>query len=129
FQAAVNSFPVMHLYGSLGSLHKGDDSYLEFGGGPDHPAQPKTILAAAERIRLYHQAQFNEASWNQIGTCLTEAETICFLGFGFYPINIKLLRNGGLGKHDKTRLYASGFGLTPAEQYAAIQALNMDVKF
>jgi len=47
FQAAVSSFPVQHLYGSLGSLSD-PHSHLEFGGGSDHPALPPTILAAAD---------------------------------------------------------------------------------
>jgi hypothetical protein len=129
FQVALSSFPVMHLYGSLGSLYEAHDSYLKYGGGPDHPALPPTILAAAERIKLYHQATFEGGSFGQIQTCIDVAETICFLGFGFYPINIKLLQACGLGKNDKTRLYASAFGLTPAEQQAAREALKIQIDF
>lgn len=44
-------------------------------------------------------------------------------------MNIKLLHNCGLGKNGETRLYASGYGLTPAEQDAAKQALRMDIEF
>jgi hypothetical protein len=128
FQEAVSSFPVVHLYGSLGSLHEAHD-LLQYGGGPEHPALPPTILSAAGRIRLYHQAKFDGRSWEQIQTLIGEAETICFLGFGFYPMNIKLLQGCGLGKNDKTRFYASAFGLTPAEQGAAREAVKIEIQF
>jgi hypothetical protein len=129
FQEALSSFPVLHLYGSLGSLNEADASYLKYGGGPDHPALPPTILAAAERIKLYHQAKFEGGSFGQIQRYIDAAETICFLGFGFYPMNIKMLQACGLGKNDKTRLYASAFALTPAEQEAAREVLKIQLAF
>jgi hypothetical protein len=128
FEAAVNAFPIFHLYGSLGSLSQSDPSYLKY-GGEDHPALPKTILAAAERIRLYHQAKFESSPLEQIQTSIQQAETICFLGFGFYPMNIKLLRFCGLGKNDETRHYASSFGLQRGEEEAARQALGFIIEF
>jgi hypothetical protein len=128
FEAALAAFPVLHLYGSLGSLFESDPSYLQY-GGTDHPALPPTILAAADRIKLYHQAKLDSDSLERIQDLVTRAETICFLGFGFYPTNITLLRFCGLGKNRDTRLYASAFGLKRGEQEAARQALNLTIEF
>jgi hypothetical protein len=97
FEVAVSHFPILHLYGSLGSLNEGQDSYLKYGGA-DHPALPPTILEAANRIKLYHQAKLDDAFLALIRERIEQAETICFLGFGFYPINIKILQFCGLGK-------------------------------
>lgn len=90
---------------------------------------PATILAAAKRIKLYHQAQFDDASLELIRERITTAETICFLGFGFYPMNIRILHFCGLGQNNKTQHYASAYGRMPGEEHAALEALNIDVKF
>jgi hypothetical protein len=128
FERAVNAFPIFHLYGSLGALLKSDPSYLMYGGA-DHPALPPTILAASERIKLYHQAKFESSPLEQIRTAIQEAEIVCFLGFGFYPTNIKLLQFCDLGKNEKTKLYASALGLQRGQQEAARQALGRNVEF
>ncbi len=128
FKAALDGFPMLHLYGSLGSLVELDPSYLKY-GKTDDPPQPATILAAADRIKLYHQAKFDAVSLRQIEGVITQAETICFLGFGFYPTNIKLLRFCGLGKNRDARLYASAFGLKRGEQEAAQRALPLPIEF
>ena len=128
FEVAVGNFPILHLYGSLGSVDNNEDSFLKYGGA-DHPALPPTILAAAKRIKLYHQAKFDEKSVSLIRECIETADTICFLGFGFYPMNIKILQFCGLGENKKTKHYASSYHLMGGEKEAARQALNLNVEF
>jgi hypothetical protein len=127
-QTAVESFPVLHLYGSLGSLDKRHQSYLKY-GGEDNPAQPETILAAAERIKLFHQAQFDQQSVDSIRDCITQAEKICFLGFGFHPLNVKILHFCGLGENSETTHYASAFDLKRGERDVAVKALKLEIEF
>jgi hypothetical protein len=43
-------------------------------------------------------------------------------------MNIEVLQSSGLGKNDRTRLYASAFGLTRAEQEAAREALKIQME-
>src|SRR6266571_687724 len=128
FQVAISNFPILHLYGWLGSVDENRDSYLKYGGA-DHPALPPTIMAAAQRIKLYHQAKFDQPYIDLIHECIEPAERICFLGFGFYPMNIKILQFCGLGRNKKTIHYASGYGLMPGEERAALEALNIKVEF
>jgi hypothetical protein len=128
FEVAVSHFPTVHLYGSLGSVDENHDSYLKYGGA-DHPALPPTIMAAAKRIKLYHQAKFDQHSINLIHERIEPAETICFLGFGFYPMNIKILQLCGLGKNKQTKYYASSYHLMPGEENAAREALGLPVEF
>jgi hypothetical protein len=128
FEVAVSHFPILHLYGSLGSLNENQDSYLKYGGA-DHPALPATVLAAAKRIKLYHQAKLDDTSLALIRERIETAETICFLGFGFYPMNIKILQYCGLGKNRSTKHYASSYGLLPGEEKAALEALGLPVDF
>jgi hypothetical protein len=128
FEVAVSHLPILHLYGSLGSLIESQDSYLKYGGA-DHPALPPTIKAAATRIKLYHQAKLDDASPALIQERIETAETICFLGFGFYPMSIKILQFCGLGNNKNTKHYASSYGLMPGEEKAALEALNVKVEF
>jgi hypothetical protein len=128
FEVAVSHFPILHLYGSLGSLIESDDSHLKYGGA-DHPALPPTIKAAAKRIKLYHQAKLDDASLALIRKRIETAETICFLGFGFYPMNIKILQLCGLGKNKNTKHYASNYSLMPGEEKGALEALTLPVTF
>jgi hypothetical protein len=128
FEVAVSHFPILHLYGSLGSVDEAHDSYLKYGGA-DHPALPPTIKDAAKRIKLYHQAKFDQHSVDLIHQRIRTAETICFLGFGFYPMNIKILQFFGLGKNKSTKHYASSYGLMPGEEKAALEALGLKVEF
>ncbi|HEY4257526.1 MAG TPA: hypothetical protein VGM66_09955 [Candidatus Udaeobacter sp.] len=128
FEVAVSHFPIVHLYGSLGSVDENHDSYLKYGGA-DNPSLPPTIRAAAKRIKLYHQAKFDQHSVDLIHERIETAETICFLGFGFYPMNIKILQFCGLGKNKSTKHYASSYGLMPGEERAALEALGLKVEF
>jgi hypothetical protein len=112
----------------LGTVDENHDSYLKYGGA-DHPALPPTILAAAKRIKLYHQAKFDETSVELIRERIEAAETICFLGFGFYPMNVRILQFCGLGKNKKTKHYASSYLLMKGEEEAALEALNVNVEF
>jgi hypothetical protein len=109
-------------------LIESEPSYLKYGGA-DHPALPTTILVSANRIKLYHQAKFDASPLEEIQLRIGEAETICFLGFGFYPMNIKLLQFCRLGINTKTRVYASAYGMYQGEEEAARQALGFEIQF
>ena len=128
FEAAVSHFPILRLYGSLGSVDENEHSYLTYGGA-DFPALPPTIMAAAKRIKLYHQAKFDESTAELIRERIQTAETICFLGFGFYPMNIRILQFCGLGQNKNTKHYASSYGLMPGEEKGALAALDLPVDF
>jgi len=128
YEVAVSRFPIVHLYGLLGSVDENHESYLKYGGA-DHPALPPTIMAAAKGIKLYHQAKFDQHSVDLIHERIETAEIICFLGFGFYPINIKILQFCGLGKNRRTEYYASSYGLMPGEEKVALEALGFPVDF
>src|SRR5258708_967159 len=46
FTRALTHFPIVHVYGSLGSLDENSDSYLKY-GGVDHPESPDRVRDAA----------------------------------------------------------------------------------
>lgn len=48
---------------------------------------------------------------HHIRELVTEAEIICFLGFGFHELNIKRLEFFGLGQNRKTKLFGTAYGL------------------
>ena len=127
FNAALSQFDVIHIFGSLGSLETKSSTYLPYGlqGAPNSV----TIEQAAARIKLYHEAQFDDDTSNRIRLRITEAETICFLGFGFHPINIRLLEFCGLGENKDTHHYASAFGLKPGERKSILERVKFDITF
>ena len=127
FNAAFSQFDVIHIFGSLGSLETRSNTYLPYGLQGDPNA--RMVEQAATRIKLYHEAQFDDETSNRIRLRITEAETICFLGFGFHPINIRLLEFCGLGENKDTRYYASAFGLKPGERKSILERVKFDITF
>lgn len=125
---AFSSFDVIHIYGSLGALERDSPSHLAF-GGQDYPLGPGTILSSADRIKLYHQAQFDDNTLERIKLRIGEAERICFLGFGFYPVNIRILKFCGLGENKNTKHFASAFGLKEGERESIRRLLGFTVEF
>ena len=127
---ALSQFDVIHLYGSLGSLNEKSRHFLAYGGGPNHPPLPPTVLSAAERIKLYHQAKFDDRdTLERIRLRINEAEKICFLGFGFHPMNIRLLQFCGLGENKTTKHFASAYDLKEGERESKRQLLSFDIEF
>jgi hypothetical protein len=127
FTRALTHFPIVHVYGSLGSLDENNDSYLKY-GGVDHPESPDRVRDAAGRIKLYHEASGGTAN-SPIREQIEKAETVCFLGFGFEPVNLKLLQFFGLSEPPERKFYSSGYGLSPGDQAAAEATLGVHIDF
>jgi hypothetical protein len=127
FTRALSQFRMLHVYGSLGSLDPTNDSFLKY-GGVDVPESPHRIREAAARIKLYHEAS-QSTPVSSIREQIADAKTICFLGFGFHPANLRLLQFFGLGESSKTQFFASGSGLSPGDQAAAKASLGIHIDF
>jgi hypothetical protein len=127
FARALSQFQIHHVYGSLGSLDPKNDSYLKYGGF-DHPESPDRIREAAARIKLYHEASQSTAV-SPMRTQIADARTVCFLGFGFHPANLRLLQFFGLAASPETKFFASGSNMSPGDQAAAAENLNVSIEF
>lgn len=85
----LKRFDIVHVYGSLGSIQPNTPNYVPYGGDDQvewclHSAT--TSLRVIPEDRAETTAEFKRAK------CLiAEAEVLCFLGFGFDPINVERL--------------------------------------
>ena len=127
FERALSQIEIIHVYGSLGSLDKKSGNYLVY-GGRDDPFNPKVILSASERIKLYHEAIGRDNTTARMRERITEAETICFLGFAFYPSNVRLLQFCGLGENKETKHFGSAYGMKLGEHDFIRQELGFDIR-
>jgi hypothetical protein len=127
--AALSFFEVIHVYGSLGSMDKSHPSHLPYGlQEAGFALSHSTILAAAERIKLYHESEATPRTAEAVQKLLREAEVVCFLGFGFHSINVKFLQHHGLGQNAKTEHFASAYDLQFGETAAVKAMLGFEIQ-
>jgi hypothetical protein len=86
--SAIKKFPILHLYGSLGNFNFVDqDNAREFSA----ELSPIKLALASAALKVIPEARDDDIQFKQARNWLREAESICFLGFGFDPINCKRL--------------------------------------
>lgn len=114
--SALSNMRIIHPYGYLGKLAWQDAHLgllgLPFGGELHGPTD---IPAVAERIKTFYEQLHDEGDLSAMKSAVLEAERIVFLGFGFHPQNVNMLRpNLRQGATTKvTRIYATAFGESP----------------
>lgn len=85
----MQTFDLTHVYGTIGLPWKGD-GYERY--APRDPTDSYALITS--RLKLIGEdvgKRSEEAIQNKIKSKLNEAETICFLGFGYESDNIKIL--------------------------------------
>lgn len=80
----VQSVPIIHPYGDLGSVHQGTKGHVPFA------PNSLNLIQAADNIKTYSESADSEIA-NQIAAVVEDAETFIFLGFGFHQQNVELL--------------------------------------
>jgi len=131
----LQKIPILHVYGQLGVL-------------PDLPINGETrqyhpdvsdsvyIKVAARGIRVIDESRDDDEVFEKAYSYLTEAERICFLGFGFDPTNVRRLRINQLmqdfrmrEEDNEPRIFATTFGLEAAERQKIMNRLNPTKSF
>ncbi len=109
---------ITHAYGYLGDL--GERDY----GTEKSSSIPSVIEAAKgiELMRIGHPAE----KMSEINQCIEEADTVCFIGFGFAPENIALF--DGIKFRNK-RLVATSLGLSKNRMAAAKKTFGKAIEF
>ncbi|MGA3283396.1 MAG: hypothetical protein ABSD57_02905 [Verrucomicrobiota bacterium] len=110
----LKSIPIIHLHGDLGALpHTGNDLARPY--NTDTTAMALNI--ATKRIKIIHEGIANEPQFQQAQIILSKSEVICFLGFGYHPLNMERLgaENCRIGPLASKQIIGSSFGLTDAE--------------
>jgi len=109
----LKTVSVIHLHGDLGELpHFGNTLVRPY----NSEITQTTLRIATERIKIVHESAANEPQFEQARHILSASEVICFLGFGYHPLNVERLgiRNRISNLRQKI-LLGSSFDLTLAE--------------
>lgn len=101
----------LHVYGSLG-----DQCFSEHPYGREISANE--LQRTAARLKVIHEELADTDTFSQAQTLLREANTICFLGYGFHELNNERLGLAEIARDDKLRRqrwFSSSYGMTRAE--------------
>jgi hypothetical protein len=125
----LKTLEVVHVYGWLGSPYSNDSDYLRYG----MPPSKERVLAAATKIKVIPEGRDDDAVLHTARKMLYEADTICFMGFGFDETNLRRLKaNYTCAKIFSTpnvgvrsrNIVASCLGLTHAEANQSFEAVG-----
>ncbi len=88
-----SKLPIIHVYGQLGKIpypQRDCRQYLPL--GEDEKIVPGAVVGASQGITLLHE---KESELREVHNLLTAAERVCFLGFGYNPLNLARLQLEG----------------------------------
>ena len=105
----VNSIPIVHLHGHLGTLP------WQREGGRDYAqdSTPEAIRQASQTIKIIHRPVETYPEFLKAYKLIEKAERLIFLGFGYHEDNVKRLK---IPWSDPRReIFGSSFKLTRSE--------------
>lgn len=113
-QAAENlkMIPIIHLHGQLGQL-TGLSNEVEDIRDYEKTINYKSLKTAAEGIKIIHEGIEGNSEFSSAHRLISEAEIICFLGFGYDPTNLERLKINEFG--GGKILLGTAYDLKPAE--------------
>jgi len=85
---ALRSIPIIHLHGDLGALHVGDQTGRPYSTN----LTPEALQVATKGIKVIHESIDNEPQFSTAHDLLAKSEHVCFLGFGYLPLNLQRLK-------------------------------------
>ncbi|MGB7292163.1 MAG: hypothetical protein WBD99_08325 [Thermodesulfobacteriota bacterium] len=108
----VKSIPIIHLHGNLGDLpslaERNARQYTQ-------NCTPEILQLCIDSIKIIHQRIEADPQFLQADRQLSEAEIVCFLGFGYDKINLDRLKVNRIFKGDP-KIFCSSFGLSDSER-------------
>lgn len=122
---ALEPIKIIHVYGQLGKL---DHRCSKVARPYQTMLGASELLVAAEGIKIIPESRDDAPEFNEARDLFGWAEQICFLGFGFDPLNVSRLnlesvfaprRRNGV----PPRIIASTFGKTLAENDAVQKSI------
>ena len=119
----MGTIPVYHVHGRLGSPDWFDDSDWTT---PDDPrayevhVDAKSLKHCADAIRIFDDDIEGLTLENARGA-LAEAETVCFLGFSYHPMNLAKLC---LETFSRAQLFGTFFRMDGGQQRSTVRVFN-----
>lgn len=119
----LDKLKIIHLHGHLGLLpHQATDKN-EACRKYESSLTPEAIKTAAANIRIIHENLDNDYQFETAREALSQAQTICFMGMSYHPVNIKRLHpQTWLPKAD--RILATVLGLSSVDVADASQLFS-----
>lgn len=122
-QAIVSAVPIVHAYGTIGSVFPGTPGFVSYGD------EDVDLVSAVERIKTFSESVDSEIAV-KIKQLVGDADTLVFLGFGFHSQNMELLSPGDrfeLDHPNRYRAFATTFGLSESDAQFARDQISMIV--
>ena len=108
----ISRVPIIHIYGTVGMLPwQNTTAFVPFGGyerGSGEIDLPK----ASEGINTYTEQIEDSDLLQDIHAEIDQAETVVFLGFSYFPENMRLLTPPGSRKPLAKRVFGTAYGLS-----------------
>lgn len=105
-ESYMNYFPIIHVYGSLGSVFDTQDDFTFYQNGK---MTPKDLLNSSSRITTIHEYTGTETA-HKVNSTLDQAKNVYFIGFGYHKENMSLLNLS-----DSKNVVGSAYGLVKRE--------------
>ena len=86
----IKTLKIVHVYGSLSDKWPSDLDYFPYDGEVDY----QTIDIASRNLQVIPESRIDSPTLNVARKWLSDADSICFLGFGFDPLNVERLAEG-----------------------------------
>jgi hypothetical protein len=117
----LENIPIIHVHGMLGEFIEDRPNYRDYIAD----LTKNIIRISARMIHLFHD---NSPNAKEIRTrakqLFSKAKSVCFLGFGYHPINIERIQVDEYIY--KTDMFGSTFGMGEAEKKAVRFMLGGD---
>ncbi|HUD48697.1 MAG TPA: SIR2 family protein [Candidatus Baltobacteraceae bacterium] len=91
---------IIHVHGRLGPSPIEEHEWPPYGGSPITPVD---LSRLARQITIIHEAQDDTPEFESARSVLSQAERICFIGFGFHETNLRRLFKGVMTVRDPTQ--------------------------
>jgi hypothetical protein len=108
--AKIASIPIIHLHGKMGEMLSINEKFREYSPNVNQDS----VKLASSQIKIIHENIDAEPQFVTAHKLIMDAETICFLGFGYDRTNIKRLFPA-IQMFFKKRIFGSAYRLTRAE--------------
>lgn len=116
----LQKLTIIHPYGQVGPLQTnlGQHDALPFGG---HGEGFDDYLRLSQSIKTYTEEIFDDQERDRIRAEVAKAQCLVFLGFGFHPANMTLLRSGKPYSHKP--VFATAYGVSESNTDSISQVL------
>ncbi len=110
----LDSFPILHMYGQLGSLpwqvKEGETKFSRIYGKPNNKDW-SAVYEASQGIRLISDRATEEGTYAQAREYIRNSERVHFIGFAYEKTNLERLGINWAADPNNNKYFGTGYGL------------------